>query len=200
MVDRAREMLDLDAAVVDVVLAQDRPAHPRQQVGERVAEHGAAAVADVHRPVRVGRAVLDVDRPPLAEIGGAVARAGLQGDPDLAAPEVVGQAQVDEAGLGDLDRLDPRQVQKARRERLGDRERRAPRLLGQHERGVGRGIAVRRIARRLDGDPIGREVLRQLARRLAGGDRGQHVVLQVLERVHCARLVRLNRRSCSSSA
>ena len=59
---RARQHIDLPAGVVDVVLARHRKAGDRQQIGERVAEHRAAAMADVHRPGRIGRDVFDVDR------------------------------------------------------------------------------------------------------------------------------------------
>ncbi len=44
----AREHVHLPARVVDVVLARDIEAGERQQVGKRIAEHGAAAMADVH--------------------------------------------------------------------------------------------------------------------------------------------------------
>ena len=32
-----------------------------EQIGERVAEHRAAAVADMHRPGRIGRNIFDID-------------------------------------------------------------------------------------------------------------------------------------------
>ena len=202
--DRAREQVDLGAAVVDVVLAGHPPAELREQVGERVAEHRAAAVADVERPGRIGRAELDIDASAAAEIGCPIAAAGIEDDPDLRSPEVVGEAQVDEAWLGDLDRRHLGQLQQAGRQRLGDRERRPAGGLGQDQGGVGRGVAVGEVARRLDRDPVGRQPFRQLARCLAGRDRGQDVALQLLERIHrqgvTARACRLNRRSCASSA
>ena len=53
-------------------------------------------------------------------------------------------------GPGDLDRGDRRKRLELRLDRLGERARVRPRALGEHHRRVGREIAVRRIARRLD--------------------------------------------------
>ena len=72
--------------------------------------------------------------------------------------------------------------------------------LGQHQRGVGGGIAVRGVARRLHPDPLRRHTLGQAPGRHQIGDRGQHVVAQLLERVHRDRLDRSNKRSCSRMA
>jgi hypothetical protein len=58
---RAREHIDLRAGVVDVIFARDVKARERQQVGQRIAEHRAAAMADMHRPGRIGRDVFDID-------------------------------------------------------------------------------------------------------------------------------------------
>jgi hypothetical protein len=58
---RARQNIDLRARIVDVVLARYIVAGERQQVGERIAEHCATAVTDMHGPGRVGRDILDVD-------------------------------------------------------------------------------------------------------------------------------------------
>ena len=53
-VGRARQLLHLTARVVDVVFARHLVAGELHQVAERVAEHRAAAVPDVHRPCRIG--------------------------------------------------------------------------------------------------------------------------------------------------
>ena len=58
---RTREHVDLRACVVDVVLARHVMAGEGQQVGERIAEHRAAAMPDMHRAGRVGRDVFDID-------------------------------------------------------------------------------------------------------------------------------------------
>ena len=67
-VGRAGERIDLRAGVVDVVFARDRMAGRREQVGDGVADDGAAAMADMHRPGRVGGDVLDVDLLAAAEV------------------------------------------------------------------------------------------------------------------------------------
>ena len=53
-IGRAREHVDLGAGVVDVVFAGDIAARELQQAAQRIAEHGAAAMADMHRPGRIG--------------------------------------------------------------------------------------------------------------------------------------------------
>ena len=42
------------AGIVDVVLARHRKSGDRKQIGKRIAEHGAAAMADVHRACWIG--------------------------------------------------------------------------------------------------------------------------------------------------
>ncbi len=71
-----RQHIDLGAGIVDVVLARHPEAGEGQQIGQRVAEHRAAAVADMHRAGRVGRDVFDVDRLAGADGALAVIRAG----------------------------------------------------------------------------------------------------------------------------
>ena len=66
-------------------------------------------------------------------------------------------------GPGDLDRSDRRQRFELRLDRLGKRARIGPRRLGEHHRRVGRKIAVRRIARRLDRHVPAVEARRQRA-------------------------------------
>ena len=60
-IGRPGERGDLRAGVVDVVFLGHGIAGLRQQVGERVAHHGAAAMADMHRAGGVGGHVFDVD-------------------------------------------------------------------------------------------------------------------------------------------
>ena len=69
---RAREHVDLRAGIVDVVFARDLVAGEGEQVGERVAEHRAAAMADMHRPGRVGRDIFDIDRLALPDIAAPI--------------------------------------------------------------------------------------------------------------------------------
>ena len=58
---RARQHIHLRARIVDVVFARDVEAGEQEQIGKRVAEHRAAAVADMHGSGRIGRDVLDID-------------------------------------------------------------------------------------------------------------------------------------------
>ena len=85
-------------------------------------------------------------------------------------------------------------------EQAGDRHRRLAGGLGQDQGGVGRGLAVRRIARRLDRDAAEVEPGRQLPLGLQAADGGDDEVEQLGERVHARSRFSLNRRSCSSSA
>ena len=52
-IGRARERIDLGAGIVDVIFARDLVAGESQEIGQRIAEYRAAAVADMHRPGRV---------------------------------------------------------------------------------------------------------------------------------------------------
>jgi len=53
-IGRAGERVDLAAGIVDVVLAHHVMTGARKQRRQRVAKHGAAPVADMHRPGRIG--------------------------------------------------------------------------------------------------------------------------------------------------
>ena len=66
-------------------------------------------------------------------------------------------------GPGDLDRSHRRQRLELRLDGFGKRARIGARGLGQHHRGVGRKIAMRRVARRLDRHVLPVEVRRQRA-------------------------------------
>ena len=151
-VDGAGQRVDLGAGVVHVVFPRHREAHVLEQVGERIADHGAPRVPDVERPGGVGRDVLDVDRPALPQVLGAVA--GPRGEKlgQARAPELVGKPEIDEAGSGHLDRPDLRPSLEPGRQAVCDLARLAARLPGEHERCIAGGVAVRRLARRLHRD------------------------------------------------
>ena len=173
---RAGERVDLAAGVVDVVLARHCMAGEFEQPRQRIAHHRAAAMAHVHRPGRVGRDVLDID--PLARTHRrATIGAALRGDGGyLTAPGRVGQLEVDEAGTGNIGRDDIGIVEKMRHHPLGQSARVGAGGLGQHHRGVGREVAVRGIAGRLDGYAGAGRLRRQRALQLErvehGGDLG----------------------------
>ena len=61
-----------------------------------------------------------------------------------------------------------------------------PRGLGQHHRGVGGEIAMRRIARRLDGEAGEIELGRQFARSLHGPQRGLDLTDEMTVGIHGA--------------
>ena len=92
--------------------------------------------------------------PPRPRSASAVVAPGRERDLDLRPPEIVAQAQVDEAGPRHGHRRDVGALGASGGEQLGQLHGRAPRRFRQYQRGVGRGIAVRRIARRLDGDAL----------------------------------------------
>ena len=63
----AGERIDLGAGVIDIIFARDVEAGEGEQTGERIAEHRAAAMADMHRTGRIGRDIFDVDDFALAD-------------------------------------------------------------------------------------------------------------------------------------
>ena len=150
---RAREHVDLGAGIVDVIFAGDVVARELQQAAQRIAEHRAPAMADMHRPGRIGRDVFDIDLLGRAHRALAVGGALAQHRAQRVRPGRRFQGQVDEAGTGDVDRCN--QIVRAQlgRDRLGEIARFCLGLLGQHHRGIGRHVAMRRITRRLDHDP-----------------------------------------------
>jgi hypothetical protein len=123
-----------------------------EQAGERIAHHRAAAMAHVHRAGRVGRDIFDVDGRAGAHGRAAIIVAGVEDRRQLAAPGVVGQRQVDEARAGDRDRGDLVELLQLGADLLGQRARIGAGRLGEHHRGVGRQVAMRRVARRLHRD------------------------------------------------
>ena len=149
-VDRPRERIDLPARVVDVIFADHPMPRERQQVGQRIADHRAPAMPHVHRPRRVGRDILDVDGDALAQPRPAIVAALGQDRPQLVAPDVAGQRDVEEARPRDLGARHLGQPREVLREAGGDQARVRLRRLREDQRGVGREIAVRRVARRLD--------------------------------------------------
>ena len=149
---RAREHVDLRAGVVDVIFARDVVACKIQQAAQRVAEHRAAAMADMHRSGRIGRDVFDIDLGAVADRAFAVGRALAQHREQLGRPDLRLQGEIDEAGTGDLDGGDQIVGAQFFRDLVGELARLRLGVLGQHHRGIGRHVAMARIARRLDHD------------------------------------------------
>ncbi len=147
---RTRQHVHLGAGVVDVVFARDGVAGEIQQARQRVAEHGAAAVADMHRTGRIGRDVFDIDLFAGTDAAAAVGRAGIEHRAQGVGPCRGFQGQVDEAGTGHLHHRDQVVGAQLRREGLGEIARLGLGFLGQHHSGIGRHVAMARILRRLD--------------------------------------------------
>jgi hypothetical protein len=123
------------APVTDVVLAQDGVAAPFEHARERIADHRAAQVADVHllRDVRVR--VVDHDTLGCgghlhAEAFAAVRDRGRRTQPLGAQPDV------EEARIGDLDPGDDLVDRKRGDDRFCDRSRRALDLLREPHREI----------------------------------------------------------------
>ena len=91
VMERASELVDLAAGVVDVVLTGDGETRERQEGRSRVAEYGATPVSYMERPSRVRRHVFDIDRRRVAHPGTTVVCAGRHGR--LAMPEPMPMAR-----------------------------------------------------------------------------------------------------------
>ena len=96
-ISRAREHVDLGTGVVDVILARDLEASEGKKTGQRIAEHGAAAVADMHRPGRIGRNIFDVDWHAAADVASAVVGPKPHGSAQRVDPGTRLEREIDEA-------------------------------------------------------------------------------------------------------
>ena len=189
--ERAREHVDLGAGVVDVILAVHREAGLGEERGQRVADHRAPPVPDMHRPRRVGRDEFDIDPLAGADRRIAVGRAGVEDRAQLRVPHLRIEPDVEKARLGDRHRITAAAVIGA--EELAAGQRRADLLgqfqrvlldrAGQHHRRVGRQIAMRRVARRLDRDAAEIEARRQAARRREIVQRSNNQTAKIAENV-----------------
>ncbi len=184
-IGRAREHVDLGAGVVDVILARDGKAGEREQVRQSIAKHGPAAMADMQRSGRIGRNVLDVDRRTRPDIARTVAdpephRAAQRLDPGSGL-----ERQIDKTRPGHLDLVDEFVGAQSFGNPFGKLARLFAGFLGEHHGGVGRHIAVRGFARRLDGHPRLIDASRQVAGRDQGHIGATHAVENFSEDVLC---------------
>jgi hypothetical protein len=141
----------------------------------------------MQRAGRIGRHILNVDAVAHAHLRIAISEARLEAVAQPLTPEAVAQPQVDEAWPrhGTFDDIGT--GLQSDEQRLGDVARLFARRLRQHHGGVGRNVAVRRIAGRLGRDSGEIERLRQLARRLHGLERGFDLANEMTVGVHGAR-------------
>ena len=146
---RAGKRIDLGASVIDIIFARHGEAGEGEQIRKRIAEHGAAGMADMHGPSRVGRDIFHVDRFALADRTLPIGVALLKHHAEHARPEGAREGEVDEAPPRDLDLVDVRVGGDERREAFGERARRLAPSLGQHHGGIGGEVAVRGILGRL---------------------------------------------------
>jgi hypothetical protein len=170
----AREHVDLRAGVIDVVFARHGIACKGEQTCERIAEHRAAAMADMQGAGWIGGDIFDIDRLARAHAAAAVVIAVLQHLAQRLGPDTGFKGEVDEAGAGDFDLLDPQIGTQCVGNRLGQITRIFTGILGQHHGGIGRHVAMGRIARRLDQDPrqVGTGAERGRAGRVHTGEHG----------------------------
>ncbi len=96
-VGRTCQHIDLSARIVDVIFAGHVEPSLLQQRRQRVANHGAAAMTDMHRPSRIGGYEFDIDLAAVADVAIAVARSGAENFAQPLVPERVRQRQVDKA-------------------------------------------------------------------------------------------------------
>ena len=159
--DRHDEDVHLPPGVVHVELARDARAGELEELRERVAVGGAAAMADVERPGRICRDELDLDGFGLRRSGAPVVRAFVERAPDDAELGLGLDPDIEKAGARHGERLEQARCRQRRRARLGDLlgdlPRVAPQALGELQRDVARVIAVLRVRRALDreGDLFG---------------------------------------------
>ncbi len=120
-------------------------------------------MAHMHRSGRIGRDEFDIDAG-AAPLGGAAIIVAQRGDGrQFAQPDIRLEADVDETGPRDIGRNNVRIAGQMRHDLVRQRARIALCLLGQHHRGIGGQIAMRRIARRLDRDIAAIAIGRQIA-------------------------------------
>ncbi len=165
---RACEDIDLTPRIVDVIFADHVMARIFEQRRERVANDGAAAMADMHRAGRVGRHIFDVDPPPLPHRRAAIIARFVVDQRQFVPPAVVDKPQVDEARASDARLGHFIERGEFGNKQVGERARVHAGGLGQHHRGVGRDVAMRGIARRLDAD---RAAIEPGGQGVAGGQR-----------------------------
>ena len=146
---RARQNVHLAAGIVDVILARDVIAREGKKVRERVAEHGAATMPDVHRSGRIRRHVLDVELAAVAPRACTILHTALQDGAHQIVPDAGLERDVQKPRPRDLDLGDIGIAFELLLERFGNIARFHFRGLRQHQRRVDGDIAVGRIARRL---------------------------------------------------
>ena len=157
----ARQHIDLRARVVDVIFAGGPVARKREKIAERVAEHRAPRMADMHGAGRVRRDEFDVDRFARAERAPPVVVAALKHGAQRLGPEIGLEREVDEAGAGDLRLFDIGRPARRSAMRWASSFGFRRACFGERHGGVGGEIAVGGFPWRLDHETIELYVRRQ---------------------------------------
>ncbi len=144
--------MDLRTRVVVVELARYRVALRFEQRGDGVAECCLAAVADVQRASGVGGDELDHYLLWVRGAGTAVCGAFREHPTYDGVLRARGEADVDEAGAGDLELGHLRVGRHRRRDLLGELPGIALQSPGELQGEIAGEVAVRRVARALDDD------------------------------------------------
>ena len=144
------EDFHLPAVVIDVVLALDVVAGRLEQVAERRAVGGVAAVPDMQRTGRIRRHEFQQHAPSGTVRRASVGGTGCQEAADLLGVGGLGQEKVDEAGARHLDLGDCRVGGQGRPQGFGKLARILARRLGEPHRQIAGEVAVRRVARVFD--------------------------------------------------
>src|SRR5262249_42163572 len=148
------ETIDLGAAIVDVVFAGHRVAGCGQEVRQRIAEDSPAAMSDMQGARRVCRDVLDIDLFAAAESAAAISVAERDDRAKDVQPVGGPEPQVDEAGPGDLRRVNVGVARQRRGNPGSQLTRPQAERFGQKHRPVGGEVPMVRLPRRLHHDPI----------------------------------------------
>ena len=149
---RACERIDLRTGVIDVVLACNREPGEGKKVGERVAEHSAAAMTHMHRSGRVGGHVFNIDGAAAAHVAAPIICARSEDCAQCADPSLGLERQIDEARPCDFCLRHQIVAAQLCRDRFRQYARLRPGVFGQHHGRIGRHVAVGALARRLDHD------------------------------------------------
>ena len=152
---------DLRAGVVDIEFLGDLVARLRKQVGQRVADDGTAAMADMHRAGWICRDVFDVDADALADAVVTVGNAGAQHVRKPRTKHRWIKDQIDEARPGGACLRQAGRLRKIFDDGGCKFRRWLACGLRRHERGIGGHVAMCRIAVRGDLDACG-DAIRQI--------------------------------------
>ena len=145
-IGRARQHIDLRASIIGVVFARDIPTGKRQQLGHHIAQHRATCVRRVQWPGGIGRDILNIDRPPFADVIAAIAVTSRYDGCQFIRPQLRRDPDIDKAGASNLDIGNTVNCLQMAGKNCGKITRLHPGRLGQHHRRIAGKIAMRGIA------------------------------------------------------